>query len=93
MPGFGAEDADINFPNLIVYSDSDGDVVPEVAEMNDEDHFVRYLIDLLLQRSSNSRQFCELTHYAGKAGIEKAVRFGLAPNIKSGHFSRKVKKP
>ena len=65
-------------------SESDKDEDPALS-------FVRVMIDLLIGRSLNARQFCLLMYYAGKAGIPSASKHGLKPGSPSGHYQRHVR--
>ena len=54
--------------------------------------FIRGMLDLLLCRTLNARQFCILMYKAGKAGLAETVQYGLPPGRPSGHYNRKVKR-
>ena len=64
--------------------EGDGDDPSEV--------FVAGLLDLLLCRTLNARQFCILMHRAGRAGMTAARQYGLPAGRPSGHYNRKVKR-
>ena len=67
------------------YDSDDGECVPEFSPGQE---FVQAMLDLLLIRTLNAKQFCTLMHLAGKAGIAEAVRYGHRPGANSGHYSR-----
>ena len=64
-------------------SDDPADTPPTAGE-----EFMRLMLSLVLSRSINNRQFCELCYFAGKAGIAEAVRYGVRPGCSSGNYSR-----
>ena len=64
----------------------------EEAEEDPSGVFIRGMLDLLLCRTLNARQFCILMYRAGKAGLAEAVQYGLPSGRSSGHYHRKVKK-
>jgi hypothetical protein len=49
---------------------------------------MRLMLSLVLSRSINNRQFCELCYFAGNAGIAEAVRYGMRSGCSSGNYSR-----
>ena len=90
MPGFGVEDLnDFELPDLEM-SDFENDT-PVNPEPSPGDVFVQHMVNLLLTRNLNSRQFSETMYLAGQAGVAEARKYGLRPNSKSGHYGRKVR--
>ena len=54
--------------------------------------FIRFVVELLLLRVLNARQFCVIMWYAAKASITSAGPYGLHPQARSSHYCRKVKR-
>jgi hypothetical protein len=66
--------------------ESDFEVVPSTPG----EEFVAGCLELYWSRVLNARQFCEMMHNAGRAGITEARRFGLPPGEQSGRYQRKL---
>ena len=78
------EDADVVLP-IAVDSDEDADEGPASL-------YITFMIDLLICRTLNARQFCVAMFYAGQAGLTVAVQYGLKPGASSGHYQRHVRR-
>ena len=59
------------------------------GEDDPSDVFIPGMLDLLLCRTLNARQFCILMYRVGKAAIAEAVQYGVPPGKSSGHYNRK----
>ena len=62
-------------------SDLDGETPPQ-------DELLAYLIDLLLTRTLNAKQFSVIMHWVGKSGVPGLAPYGLRPDAPSGHYQR-----
>ena len=72
-------------PDLVDESDSEG-------EKNPLDAFVDEMVDLLLARTLNAKQFCKLMHMLTKAGLKGVNKYAKPPGTPSGHYNRHVKR-
>ena len=54
--------------------------------------FLEYMVELLLRRTLNAKQFCIVMWYVGECGVDIARQYGLKPGSKSGHYGRHVNK-
>ena len=52
-----------------------------------EDELLEYMLQLLMQRTLNARQFCVAFYHMGKLAPSVA-KFGLRPDAPSGHYQR-----
>ena len=43
------------------------------------EEFVQLMLSHLHERTLNAKQFCQLMYWAGRAGVQDAIKYGLAP--------------
>ena len=82
------DDGELDVPDLEYESDSDDDAPP----ISPVDELITFLIELVLVRALNARQFCVIMYWIGRCGVEKCKKFGLQPGRQSGKYNRKVKR-
>ena len=54
------------------------------------EEFVQLMLSHLHERTLNAKPFCQLMYWAGRAGVQDAIKYGLAPGAPSGHYQRKL---
>ena len=78
---------------VVVWMPKDGDMTVLIGKSHVhrlEKSFIQLMLSYLHERTLNAKQFCQLMYWVGRAGVQDAIKYGLALGAPSGHYQRKL---